>query len=117
MPQIQLSLMILAVGQIWALVTASRIVIRAFKKTTWWGLSSLLIPFAYFVFVIKYWKENWKLAVVHLLFIIICIWGIISFLNSGFIQQYFDMQNIDLKNFNLENVTDYLKLLNWDTGI
>ncbi len=116
MPQIQLPLMIVVFWQIWALVTASRIIIKAFKKSPGWGVASLFIPFAYFVFIIKYWKENWKLAIIHIIFIILCIWGTIAFWNSGFIQQYLGIKDLDLDNF-LQNLENYLRLLNGDTNI
>ncbi|MEO8277375.1 MAG: hypothetical protein ABI639_14270 [Thermoanaerobaculia bacterium] len=42
-------------GGIGALIFAIQILILAFKTSTGWGLASLLIPFAIFVYVAKNW--------------------------------------------------------------
>jgi hypothetical protein len=43
--------LIALVGAIWLLVVA-------FKKSVWWGLGSLLIPFVSLVFVILNWQDS-----------------------------------------------------------
>lgn len=52
-----------------------------------------------------------------MIFLGIFTYGLIAVLNSEFIKQLFDVQNLDLSNINIENITNYLKLLNGDTGI
>ena len=39
------------------MVFSIQILILAFKTSVGWGLASLIIPFAVFVFVVKYWDQ------------------------------------------------------------
>ena len=61
---------LMVVGGIAMLVFGIQILIIAFKKSVWWGLGSLLIPFVIFIFTFMHWAEcktpfmRWLIALV-----------------------------------------------------
>jgi hypothetical protein len=46
------------IGSIGALIFGIQLLILAFKTSTGWGIASLLIPFAIFVYAAKHWAAS-----------------------------------------------------------
>lgn len=51
---------LMILGSIISLVGAIMVLIVAFKKSIWWGLGSLLVPFVILVFIVMNWQETSK---------------------------------------------------------
>ena len=60
--------LITLLGAIWLLVVA-------FKKSVWWGLGSLLIPFVSLVFVILNWQDSKKPFLIQVVGVVLCFIG------------------------------------------
>jgi len=60
------------VGWIWLLVVA-------FKKSVWWGLGSLLIPFVSLIFAIMNWQVAKKPFLIQLAGVVLCV---VAYMNS-----------------------------------
>ena len=75
-----LGMIISVVGGIGALIFAIQILILAFKTSLGWGLASLLLPFAIFVYIAKNWVAcktpfmRWLMC-----FVVACIGSALSF--------------------------------------
>lgn len=52
-----LGLVLLGVGGLTAFVGGIWLLVVAFKQSVLWGLLSLFVPFAVFVFIFKYWDK------------------------------------------------------------
>ena len=50
-------MLLLFLGLLLVIIGAFMLLIAAFRVSIWWGLASLLIPFAQIIFVFKYWSE------------------------------------------------------------
>ena len=61
-----LGALLMIVGGIWLLVVA-------FKKSVWWGLGSLLIPFVSLIFVIMNWQVAKKPFLIQLAGVVLCV--------------------------------------------
>jgi len=60
--------LITLIGAIWLLVVA-------FKKSIWWGLGSLLIPFVSLIFVILNWQDSKKPFLIQVAGVVLCLVG------------------------------------------
>jgi hypothetical protein len=60
--------LITLIGAIWLLVVA-------FKKSIWWGLGSLLIPFVSLIFVILNWQDSKKPFLIQVAGVVLCLIG------------------------------------------
>lgn len=73
-----LGMILSVVGGIGALIFTIQILIMAFKTSVGWGLASLLLPLAIFVYIAKFWPATktpfmrWLMS-----FVVACIgWGL-----------------------------------------
>ncbi len=48
------------------LATSIKIVFNAFQESTAWGLLSFLVPFALYVYAIRFWTKNRRPLLIHL---------------------------------------------------
>ncbi len=58
---------LMGIGFIIAIVYGIIILIKAFQTSIWWGIASLVIPFAALVFVVMHWDKAGKPFLMSLL--------------------------------------------------
>lgn len=72
--------LIALVGAIWLLVVA-------FKKSIWWGLGSLFVPFVSLIFVILNWQDSKKPFLIQVAGVVLCLIGAWKVGNAGYLSQ------------------------------
>jgi uncharacterized membrane protein len=70
-----LGMILSVVGGIGALIFTIQILIMAFKTSIGWGLASLLLPFAIFVYIAKNWQATKTPFMRWLICLVICLVG------------------------------------------
>ncbi len=64
---------LMLVGFSIVLLSNIELMFNAFKKSLWWGLGYLCVPFASLVFVIKYWDDTKKAFAIGMLGVVLCL--------------------------------------------
>jgi hypothetical protein len=66
---------LLYVGGLIAFVGGIWLIVVAFKKSVWWGLGSLIVPFVGLIFAILNWQVAKTPFLVYLAGIVLCVIG------------------------------------------
>ena len=65
-------IILMLVGFSMVLLSNIELIFDAFKKSLWWGLGYLCVPFASLVFIIKYWDDTKKSFAIGMLGVVLC---------------------------------------------
>ena len=74
------------IGVVLALVGFIWLVVVAFKKSVWWGLGTLIVPFVGLIFAIMNWQTAKTPFLVYLGGVVLCVIGGWSTMGSGMMQ-------------------------------